>query len=65
MKKIILLTLLVLALLAWFFKPKIFPYYSQLTQERVGINVTLQNQSPKKAKDKRRGQLQASMEHMC
>ena len=51
MKKIlILITLLLIALLAWFFQPKILPYYKQLTKERVGLNVDLQPQAQKDAK---------------
>ena len=51
MKKIlIVLTLTLIALLAWFFQPKILPYYKQLTQERVGLNVDLQPKAQKDAK---------------
>ncbi len=51
MKKIlILLALIIIGLLAWFFKPKIFPYYEQLTKERVGLNVDLQPKAQKEAK---------------
>jgi len=50
MKKIILLLLILLAFLGWFFQPKILPYYAQLTQERVGLNVDLQPQAQKTAK---------------
>ena len=51
MKKIlILITLILIALLAWFFQPKILPYYKQLTKERVGLNVDLQPDAQKDAK---------------
>ncbi len=47
---LILLALIIIGLLAWFFKPKIFPYYEQLTKERVGLNVDLQPKAQKEAK---------------
>jgi len=50
MKKITIFLLILLALLFWFFQPKILPYYSQLTKERVGLNVDLQPKSQKSAK---------------
>ena len=51
MKKIIiLLTLIFLVLLFWFFQPKILPYYSQLTKERVGLKLDLQPEAQKSAK---------------
>ncbi len=51
MKKILILfTLVILASLAWFFQPKILPYYQQLTKSRVGLNVNLQPISQKDAK---------------
>ncbi len=50
MKKIILSILILAIVLFWFFQPKILPYYSQLTQERVGLNVDLQPQAQKRAK---------------
>jgi len=51
MKKIlILLALIVIGLLAWFFQPKIIPYYKQLTKERIGLNIDLQPKAQKEAK---------------
>ena len=51
MKKIlILIALILIALLAWVFQPKILPYYEQLTKERVGLNVDLQPKAQKEAK---------------
>ena len=51
MKKIlILITLSLIALLAWIFQPKILPYYKQLTKERIGLNVDLQPKAQKEAK---------------
>ena len=47
MKKFILFILILLGLLFWFFQPKILPYYAQLTQERVGLNVDLQPKAQK------------------
>jgi len=50
MKKIlILLTFTLLLSLAWFFQPKILPYYQQLTQNKVGLAVNLQPDSQKDA----------------
>ena len=51
MKKIlwILLMLIIASLLAWIFLPKITPYYSQLTQARVGLNADLQPKEQKEA----------------
>ena len=51
MKKIlVLLVLIIVMLLAWFFQPKILPYYKQLTKERVGLNIDLQPKAQKEAK---------------
>ena len=52
MKKVLitLLLLLLVGVLSWLNKPKIFPYYKQLTQERVGLTKDLQPQAQKDAK---------------
>ena len=51
MKKILILSILItLALLFWFFQPKILPYYGQLTQDRVGLKIDLQPEAQKNAK---------------
>ena len=49
MKKISIGVFFALLILVWIFKPKIAPYYQQLTKDRVGLNVDLQSQSQKKA----------------
>ncbi len=49
MKKNLLFIFILLLLLAWFFQPKILPYYAQLTQERVGLNVDLEPKAQKNA----------------
>jgi len=50
MKRLIIsiIALGVIALIGWLFRPKITPYYSQLTKTRVGLSVDLQ---PKDQKD--------------
>ena len=45
----ILILLTLAATIIWFNLPKITPYYKQLTQPRVGLNVDLQPQAQKEA----------------
>ncbi|SFV62692.1 TPR domain protein [hydrothermal vent metagenome] len=52
MKKRIITSLLLLFIslaIVWLFLPKITPYYSQLTQTRIGLNEDLQPQAQKEA----------------
>ena len=52
MKRIVIIILLLLSLVAtiiWFNLPKITPYYKQLTQPRVGLNVNLQPKAQQEA----------------
>ncbi len=49
MKKVIYIIVIIsIIIVAWFFIPKIAPYYPQLTKERVGLSKDLQ---PKEQKD--------------
>jgi len=50
MKKILLFIFIILLILAWLLQPKILPYYAQLSQERIGLNVDLQPKAQKTAK---------------
>ncbi len=51
MKKFVSLLsiIIILALVGWLNRPKILPYYKQLTKEHVGVNVDLQPKEQKKA----------------
>ena len=51
MKKVsfVLIIAVVAAAIFWFNKPKILPYYTQLTKERVGLSVDLQPKEQKGA----------------
>ena len=49
-KKIVILTILILAVFFWKFNPKILPYYNQLTKPRVGLEKNLQPSDQKDAK---------------
>ncbi len=49
MKKTIFLIFTLLVILLWLFQPKIFPFYLQLTKERIGLNVDLQAKAQKTA----------------
>lgn len=48
-KKIFIVVAIFALIIAWFNKPKIVPYYQQLTKDRVGMSIDLQPQSQKNA----------------
>ncbi|RUM67328.1 MAG: hypothetical protein DSZ05_02820, partial [Sulfurospirillum sp.] len=46
---VLLILLMIVAALGWIFKPKITPYYAQLTKPHVGLATDLQPPSQKDA----------------